>query len=112
MPSADVARGRQRFADSCANCHGDDGRELPIDETESVGTMARANAYEIWFKIQNGQPGSDMKRQVAEPSGAENSRAILDILAALCDRTAFPPLSGQESKDVPAGDLRCGPHLR
>ena len=84
---------------------------MPIDETESVGTMARTSAYEIWFKIQNGQPGTKMERQVSEASGAENSRAILAIVAALCDRTAFPPLSGQ-SKDVSEGDLRCGPYLR
>jgi mono/diheme cytochrome c family protein len=110
-PGADVASGRQRYADSCAGCHGEDGREMPIDETESVGTMARTSAYEIWFKIQNGQPGTKMERQVSEASGAENSRAILAIVAALCDRTAFPPLSGQ-SKDVSEGDLRCGPYLR
>jgi hypothetical protein len=111
-PGADVARGRQRYAATCSLCHGDDGRTLPIDETESVGTMARTSGYEIWFKIQNGHPASTMERQVDEASGADNSRAVLEILAALCDRTVFPPLPGQEAKDVPSGDLRCGEYLK
>jgi mono/diheme cytochrome c family protein len=109
---ADVARGRERYAATCSKCHGDDGRKLAIDETESVGTISRTSAYEIWFKIQNGHPASMMERQVSEASGADNARAILDILAALCDRKAFPPIAGQESKDVPDADLRCGDYLK
>jgi cytochrome c553 len=112
IAGADVARGRARYSDTCSLCHGDDGRSLPIDDTESVGTISRGNAYEIWFKIQNGHPASTMERQVSEANGADNARAILDILAALCDRSTFPPLVGQEAKDVPAGDLRCGEYLK
>jgi mono/diheme cytochrome c family protein len=112
VAGADVARGRERYSATCSLCHGDDGRTLPIDETESVGTLSRSSAYEIWFKIQNGHPASTMERQVSEASGADNARAILDILAALCDRAVFPPLAGQESGDVASGDLRCGEYLK
>jgi hypothetical protein len=111
IAGADPVRGRERFSDTCANCHGKDGREIPIDGTESVGTIARSSAYEIWFKIQHGHPGSTMKRQVSEATGAENGRAVLDILAALCDRGRFPALAGKGSQDVPNGDARCGRYL-
>jgi hypothetical protein len=112
LAGADLAGGRERFAQTCSECHGKDGRELAIDETESVGTIARSSAYEIWFKIQHGHPGSTMKRQVSEASGAENGRAVLDILAALCDRSAFPALPGNAAGDVPHGDARCGAYLK
>jgi hypothetical protein len=79
-------------------------------QTESLGTLSRTSGYEVWFKILNGQPGTDMGRQVTEPSGSEQERAILDLFAALCDRQRFPALAGQ--KDVSAGDARCGTLLR
>lgn len=110
LPGGDAARGRERYASSCAACHGADGRELPIDETESLGTLARSSGYEVWFKMENGQPGTEMGRQVTESSGAEQERAMLDLFAALCDRQRFPALAGGE--DVPAGDVRCGAYLR
>jgi mono/diheme cytochrome c family protein len=109
---ADLASGRERYAKTCSLCHGDDGRMVAIDETESVGTLSRTSGYEIWFKIQNGHPASTMERQVSEANGADNAKAILDLLAALCDRKTFPPLAGQESKDVPDGDLRCADYLK
>lgn len=105
----DAARGRQRYASSCATCHGKDGTELPIDETESLGALSRSSGYEVWFKIVSGQPGTDMDRQLTEPNGTGQEGAILDLLAALCDRESFPPLPG--SSDVPDGDPRCGGYL-
>ena len=109
-PGGDAVRGRERYAISCADCHGDDGRNMTIDETESVGTLSRSSAYEVWFKMLNGQPGTDMRRQILDARGAEQEQAILDILAALCDRSAFPPMAG--GKDVRDGDPRCAGYLR
>lgn len=109
-PGGDAARGRERYANTCATCHGKDGREITIDETESLGTMSRTSGYEVWFKMVNGQPGTEMGRQVRESSGAEQERAILDLFAALCDRQAFPALAG--GKDVASDDARCGAYLR
>lgn len=109
-PGGDPVRGRERYAISCADCHGDDGRNMTIDETESVGTLSRSSAYEVWFKMLNGQPGTDMRRQILDAKGPEQEQAILDILAALCDRSAFPPLAG--GKDVSDGDARCAGYLR
>jgi hypothetical protein len=106
----DAVRGRDRYAISCADCHGDDGRSLKIDETESLGSLSRSSAYEVWFKMLNGQPGTDMRRQILEPSGAEQEQAILDVLAALCDRSLFPAMAG--AKDVPDADPRCASYLK
>lgn len=110
LGGGDASRGRERYAASCATCHGKDGTELPIDETESLGALSRSSGYEVWFKIVNGQPGTAMHRQLTEPSGAGQEGAILDLLAALCDRQTFPPLPG--SSDVPESDPRCGGYLR
>lgn len=110
LGGGDALRGRERYASSCATCHGNDGTELRIDETESLGALSRSSGYEVWFKIVNGQPGTAMERQLTEPSGAAQEGAILDLLAALCDREAFPALAG--ASDVPDGDPRCGSYLR
>lgn len=112
LSGGDANKGRERFNQACADCHGADGRKFPIDEVESVGSLARGSAYEVWFKIQHGHPGSPMGRQVSEPTGTENGRAVLDILAALCDRKSFPALTRDEPKDVVDGDARCGAYLR
>jgi hypothetical protein len=109
-PGADAPRGREYIGSSCANCHGKTGTDIAIDETESLGTLARTGAYEVWFKILNGHPGSGMGRQVPQGAVAEQTKVIRDVLAALCDRTAFPPQ--KNGKDVPNGDARCGASLK
>lgn len=104
--------GKKLFAERCAGCHGADGTAFMLDEGEySLGSHARQKAYEDWFKILNGQPGTGMKRQVKGTSASEMAQEILDLLTALCDRTAFP--AGSASKpDVADGDPRCGAALR
>ena len=109
-PGGNPARGRERYAVSCADCHGDDGRNMTIDDTESLGTLSRSSAYEVWFKMLNGQPGTDMRRQILDRSGSEQEQAILDVLAALCDRGQFPPMAG--GGDVRDGDPRCANYLK
>lgn len=110
LAGADVESGHRRYTLSCADCHGADGTKDAIDDVHGVGDISRTSAYEIWFKIQHGHPGSTMLRQVNEGSGAANSRAVLEILAALCDRTKYPALAGQT--DVADGDVRCGEYLK
>jgi hypothetical protein len=51
-----------------------------------------------------------MDRQIPETDAAAQATAILDLLAALCDRGAFPALASAE--DVKDGDVRCGAYLR
>lgn len=107
-----LERGHQRIAERCARCHGADGTQFLIDDGEySLGTHARQKAYEDWFKILNGQPGTSMHRQVTGVTSAEMTQELLDILSALCDRTRYPV--GKASKpDVADGDPRCGAALR
>jgi mono/diheme cytochrome c family protein len=110
-PGADAERGKKLFAERCSKCHGSDGTKLLFDDGEfSLGSHSRQKAYEDWFKILNGQPGTEMKRFVTG-TGAEMGQQILDILAALCDTKAFP-LGNAKGSDAPAGDPRCGDYLK
>lgn len=109
---ADPARGAKLIAERCSGCHGTNGTKVLFDGGGySLGAHARQKAYEDWMKILNGQPGTGMQRQVQGATGAEQAKEILDILSALCDRTAFPKGNGTEA-DVPDGDPRCGSYLR
>jgi mono/diheme cytochrome c family protein len=111
-PGGDPARGKRIIAERCAGCHGADGTELTFDGGEfSLGSHARQKAYEDWLKIMNGQPGSTMGRQLRGASGEEMAKELLDILAALCDRAAFPR-GAATGKDVADADPRCGVYLR
>lgn len=111
-PGGDPARGARIVRERCAGCHGEDGTKLLFDDgAHSLGSHARQKAYEDWLKILNGQPGVEMGRQVRGADGREMAEEILDILAALCDRAAFPR-GAASAEDVPDGDPRCGPYLR
>ena len=111
-PGADTAAGAQSFAATCKGCHGGDGTRIPLEGDElSLGAFVRAKGYEAWFKVLAGHPGTQMKGQV--PAGLARKEAaafILNTLAALCDRQAFPALKGGD--DVPDGDPRCGAYLK
>lgn len=111
-PGGNADRGKRIIAERCASCHGADGTELLLDGGEfSLGSHARQKAYEDWFKILNGQPGTPMGRQVRGDTATEMAGELLDILTALCDRRAFP-LGKATGKDVEDGDPRCGQALR
>lgn len=110
-PGADVERGHALFAERCSECHGDDGTEHLFDDgAYTLGSHSRQKAYEDWFKILNGQPGTDMGRQVVG-DGRAMAQQLHDLLAALCDRTRYP-LGAATGGDVPDGDPRCGDYLR
>jgi mono/diheme cytochrome c family protein len=113
LAGGDAARGAQAFKNQCAGCHGTDGTKKLFDDGEySLGSHARQKAYEDWFKMSHGQPGTGMKRQLPEGlDGAAGSAFLLDVLAALCDRTAFPR-GAASAADVADGDPRCGAYLR
>lgn len=58
----DAARGAAIFQNTCAACHGYDGRALGLGRhgDESVGAVAKHNPWELLHKIRNGQPGQNM----------------------------------------------------
>lgn len=108
----DAENGKRLFAKRCVRCHGEQGTKLLLDDgAYSLGSHARQKAYEDWLKILNGQPHTSMTRFVQGADGAALAREILDLLAALCDRTAFP-LGDATQADVQDGDPRCGEYLR
>jgi mono/diheme cytochrome c family protein len=112
VEGANPERGKELFAERCAGCHGRDGTKFLFDGGEySLGSHARQKAYEDWLKILNGQPHSSMKRFVEGTGAAELGSQILDLLAALCDRSSFP-VGSATKPDVPDGDPRCGSYLR
>lgn len=107
----DPVRGAQVIAGQCAKCHGSSGTKFAIDDTYSLGGHVRQKAYEDWLKMIGGQPGTSMGGQLPEgEDGAAHAVFVLDVLSALCDRTAFPAAEG--AQDVPDGDPRCGPYLK
>lgn len=110
VEGADATVGKTAYDDGCAGCHGDDGTSIAIDETLSLGAFMRTKAYEGWFKVINGHPGTGMHREIEFTTADEAAAKTLGILAVLCDRGAYPALEGQQ--DVPDGDLRCGAYLR
>jgi mono/diheme cytochrome c family protein len=104
VAGADAAAGAASFEQRCSGCHGDAGENILIDGDYTVGAFGRMKAYEGWLKVLNGHPGSPMARQ------SDDAREILNIFAALCDRTAFPPHDAEH--EVADGDLRCGAYLK
>ncbi len=110
VAGGDAGAGKRAYADACAGCHGADGTAIPIDETLSLGAYMRTKAYEGWFKVISGHPGSPMGREIEFASADEAASTTLGILAGLCDRGAYPVLPGQS--DVADGDARCGAYLQ
>ncbi|PRQ02457.1 hypothetical protein ENSA5_22750 [Enhygromyxa salina] len=113
LPGADIEAGHAAFASTCALCHGADGTVELFDDGEyTLGSFARQKAYEGWFKVLVGHPGSLMGPQVPDGlTAAEQAEWILNVFAALCDREAYPA-TGASEEDVEDGDPRCGDYLR
>ena len=109
---ADAAAGKTEYAAKCAGCHGADGTSLLFDSgAYSLGTHTRMKAYEDWHKVLAGHPGSVMGSQVIGLTATQQESSILNIMAALCNRTDFPQGTATLA-DVLAGDPRCGTYLQ
>jgi hypothetical protein len=113
LAGGDAERGVAYFTQTCAHCHGSDGTSMLLEEgSYSLGGLMRARAYETWVKIVSGQPGSDMHAQVPTTMArADQVQLLLDLHAALCDRTRYPR-GLAPTEDVVDGDPRCGEYLR
>ena len=111
LPGGDASRGKSLVTERCTACHGMDGTKIPFDGgEENVGTLARKKAFEVWAKIVSGHPGSPMGPQL-RGDGAQKTKELRDVLAALCDRTAYPKGAATQP-DVADGDKRCGADLK
>lgn len=61
--SGDAELGRNVFQNVCASCHGFEGKALDWGEPGEpayVGTEANVNPWEVFHKIRNGHPGTEM----------------------------------------------------
>jgi thiosulfate dehydrogenase len=79
--NGDPARGKGMFEDTCASCHGVDGKELNFagaDDPEYVGTIARDNPWEFIHKVSFGQPGTPMPVGIGMGWTAED---VADLLS-------------------------------
>ncbi len=77
---ADLATGEQLYVNTCAECHGDDGKRINFGDAASpeyVGTVARANPWETLHKIRVGQPATGMPSAIVSGWSAED---VLDVL--------------------------------
>ncbi len=109
----DAARGREFYQAQCAECHGDDATKILFDNGEqTLGMHARYYGYAIAMITLAGEPGSEMGPQLtAGLTAAEQTTTLLDLLAALCDRTRYPRGAASDP-DVPDDDPRCREYLR
>ena len=113
LPGGSASAGHRAIESSCGGCHGADGTAILFDDGEfSLGSLARGSAYEVWFKIIAGNPGTIMGSQVpADEPWATQAQLVLDVLAALCDQQEYPRGTATEP-DVASGDPRCAGYLR
>lgn len=64
----DAAKGEVMFENTCAACHGEDGKKINFgeaDEPEYIGTIAVDNPWEFFHKASFGQPGQPMPSGIA-----------------------------------------------
>lgn len=81
----DPKNGDMIYAENCASCHGDDGREISI-KGYSVGKFTRKKTYELAHKVKFGQPGSNM-------SGTDLTvQEMKDLHKALTDERKYPAI--------------------
>ncbi|MCP4000883.1 MAG: hypothetical protein GY727_08225 [Gammaproteobacteria bacterium] len=112
-PGGDATAGHKFYQEQCAECHGEDAANIIFDNGEqTLGMHARYYGYAIAMITLVGEPGSDMGPQIsANLSVTEQTKKLLDLLAALCDRTRYPRGNATDP-DVPDNDPRCGTYLR
>lgn len=82
--SADAAKGKQLYENTCVACHGADGKLILFDGKDSLGFLANDNPWEVLHKIRFGQPGAVM------PSGIEQQQSIQDGVNILSYAQTLP----------------------
>lgn len=109
----DAAAGHEFYQSTCAGCHGDDATAILFDGGEqTLGMHARYYGYAIAMITLAGEPGSEMGPQLApELFAPQQTQQLLNLLAALCDRTRYPRGNATDP-EVPDGDPRCREYLR
>jgi thiosulfate dehydrogenase len=79
--NGDPAIGKEMFDDTCAACHGVDGKKINFgddDDPEFLGTVAAGNPWEFFHKVSFGQPDAPMPSGIGLGWSAEQ---IADLAA-------------------------------
>jgi thiosulfate dehydrogenase len=87
--SADLALGKARWSEVCAECHGSQGTDYNFgseDEPEYVGTVAVDNPQEFFHKVRFGQPASDPRM----PAAVENEWPTEEVVSVLAYAQTLP----------------------
>jgi alcohol dehydrogenase (cytochrome c) len=82
--SADAARGKQIYLQTCAGCHGSEGDRIAARELKSL--RSRMNAAQLGAFILN--PTPPMPKLFPEPRTADDERDIRDVAAFVI---SWPP---------------------
>lgn len=83
----DTAKGAELYANTCAVCHGEDGRAINFhdeEEPEYVGNIALDNPWEFIHKVRAGQPGTAM------PSAMDAGWSLQDVVDVLAHSQTLP----------------------
>jgi thiosulfate dehydrogenase len=84
---ADASAGESLYAQTCAACHGDDGRQINFhdpDDPQYVGNIAVDNPWEFVHKVRAGQPGTQM------PSAIDSGWSMQDVIDVLAYSQSLP----------------------
>jgi thiosulfate dehydrogenase len=84
--TGDSEMGRALYDPTCAECHGENGRELNFgdaDDPEFLGTLALDNPWETVHKAAHGQPGEPMPSGIAMAWTLEQYADLLAYLQTL-----------------------------
>lgn len=80
--------GKPLYENTCAECHGEDGKKLNFgeaDEPEYIGTIALDNPWEFFHKASFGQPGEPM------PAGLALGFSMEDLANLISFAKTLPP---------------------
>jgi thiosulfate dehydrogenase len=76
----DMHEGEHLYEETCASCHGDDGRMINFgdeEEPEYLAAIAQGNPWEFIHKVRAGQPGSQMPSSIAD---GWSMQQVVDVL--------------------------------
>ncbi len=101
--TGDAVAGKTLFDDSCANCHGPDGKKINFLEgtygSEFVYNLAHGNPWEFVHKVRFGQPDGDM------PNGAVKGYVLENVADILAYAQSLAPVGLEEASASRGGIL-------
>lgn len=101
--TGDAEAGKTPFDESCATCHGEDGRKINFKEgtyaSEFVFNLAHGNPWELVHKVRFGQPNGEM------PNGSVKGYVLEDVADILAYAQSLAPVGLEEASASRGGVL-------